>query len=173
MLAARFCSRIQDMVRNGYSIAEITFKKAACIKRICRLLTTGAKIGQVDYLARFPFNNIKKMFRIYKCFCTLQVKTRDGPTGSGVSNIEISECFKELRKKIFLKHLCREAIRKHLIHLDPLGHRFENSSARASLSRHRVPVARLLSGLLKDKPIANDNRNSFLSTIYLHCDEIK
>ena len=56
-------------------------------------------------------------------------ETLDGPTvtggpGSCVSNIEVPVCFKELRKKMDLKHLCREAIRKHLIDLNPHEHLF-------------------------------------------------
>ena len=37
---------------------------------------------------------------------------------------KIPDYFKELRKKMDLKHLCREAIRKHLIYLDPHDHLF-------------------------------------------------
>ena len=36
-----------------------------------------------------------------------------------IEHIEIPEYFQELKENLDLKHLCREAIRKHLIDVDP------------------------------------------------------
>ena len=59
-------------------------------------------------------------------------ETLDGPTvpledpgNGGVTHIEIPKYFKELKEKLDLKHLCREAIRKHLIDVDPHKHLFK------------------------------------------------
>ena len=49
-------------------------------------------------------------------------ETLDGPTVP--VKISIPEYFTELKENLDLKHLCRQAIRKHLIDLDPHGHLF-------------------------------------------------
>ena len=39
-----------------------------------------------------------------------------------IGRVEIPEYFVKLKENLELKHLCREAIRKHLIDLDPHEH---------------------------------------------------
>ena len=60
-------------------------------------------------------------------------ETVDGPTvpteyrfcrNRAVIQTNIPEYFTELKENLDLKHLCREAIRKHLIYLDPHEHLF-------------------------------------------------
>ena len=41
-----------------------------------------------------------------------------------MKHVEIPEYFQELKERLDLKHLCREAIRKHLLDLDPQEHLF-------------------------------------------------
>ena len=59
-------------------------------------------------------------------------ETLDGPTVTvrdrrrfgRLIDIIIPEYFQEIKQNLDLKHLCREAIRKHLIGLDPHEHLF-------------------------------------------------
>ena len=123
MLAARFHSHVQDVVRTECLAAEIE----SVINAICRLLKAGAQIGRQDDLGR---NSLQVSF--HKCQENVQDvqmllyaagETLDGPTdflvSGGVIHISIPQYFKQLKENLDLKHLCREAIRKHLIDVDP------------------------------------------------------
>ena len=102
------------------------------------LLEAGARINRRNYNGNNALgivcshsNPEGENFQLDLCMLLYAVgDTLDGPNvpggpGSSVSITEIPECFKELRKKMDLKHLCREAIRKHLIDVDPHEHLFK------------------------------------------------
>ena len=127
MLAARFCCRLQDMIRTGCSTTEIASEKAGAIERICRLFRAGAQIGRKDHLGRnslqVSLQSHQEEVKDIQMLLFAAGETLDGPIVS-VEHIDIPEYFTELKENLDLKHLCREAIRKHLIHLDPHGHLF-------------------------------------------------
>ena len=107
------------------------------IGRVRLILKAGARINHRDELGRnclefsvtLPLEKEKLkgiQMLLYAAGETLgpTVKGKDMFTGNTVQ-IEIPEYLKELKENLSLKHLCREAIRKHLIDLDPHEHLFE------------------------------------------------
>ena len=126
MVAVQFYPDTQDCYKVGMS---------RCVENICRLLKAGAQIGRRDHLGRnslqlsieedqVKVKNVQKLLHAAG-------ETTDGPTvpvedrrNGNVIHINIPEYFTELKENLDLKHLCREAIRKHLINLDPHEHLF-------------------------------------------------
>ena len=97
-----------------------------CLKAVRMLLEVGAQINRKDCRGRnalitfMPYSNSEDNLNLCMLLYAAGEKL-DDPT---VLKVEIPEYFKELRKKLDLKHLFREAIRKHLIDLDPHEHLF-------------------------------------------------
>ena len=98
------------------------------------LLKNGAQINHRDDKGR---NSLEQSFRkegtkaadlqklLYAAGETLDVPTCHRRDARGnISQHEIPEYFKELKKNFDLKHLCRDVIRKHLIDPDPHEHLF-------------------------------------------------
>ena len=135
MLAARFYFHVQDMIWKGCRKGEVVTRKNECINRICRLFKAGAEIGHVDHLGRnslqVSFQPVQKEVKEIQMLLYAAGETLDGLTVcaddlcyGGVIVTNIPKYFTELKKNLDLKHLCREAIRKHLIDLDPNEHLF-------------------------------------------------
>ena len=135
MLAARFCFHVQDMIWGGHRKGDVVARKNGCINRICRLFKAGAEIGRRDHLGRnslqVSFQPIQKEVKEIQMMLYAAGETLDGPTVNtddiiygGLIVTNIPKYFTELKENLDLKHLCREAIRKHLIDLDPHKHLF-------------------------------------------------
>ena len=136
MLAAKFCFHVRDMIWGGHRKGDVVARKNGCINRICRLLKAGAEIGRRDHLGRnslapaFSVQPVQKEVEEIQMLYAAE-ETLDGPTVNaddviygGVIVANILGYFTELKGNLDLKHLCREAIRKHLIDLDPHKHLF-------------------------------------------------
>ena len=128
MFAARFCGRLQGMIHTEYSATGIASEKAGAIERICRLFKAGAQIGRREHLGRnslqVSFQSRREEVNDIQMLLFAAGETLDSPTVP--VKISIPEYFTELKENLDLKHLCRQAIRKHLIDLD---HRFRESSS--------------------------------------------
>ena len=135
MLAAKFCFHVRDMIWGGHRKGDVVARKNGCINRICRLLKAGAEIGRRDHLGRnsvqVSFQPVQKEVKEIQRLLYAAGETLDGPTVNaddviygGVNVTNIPKYFTELKENVDLKHLCREAIRKHLIDLDPHKHLF-------------------------------------------------
>ena len=131
MRAARSCRYFQMMMNRQESVADIKAEKVRSIRRIGRLLKAGVQINRLDHLGRNTLQfsiegnqrNVKEInMLLYAAGETLDEPTV--PTDSGTVQVNIPDYLKELRENLDLKHLCREAIRKHLIDLDPHEHLF-------------------------------------------------
>ena len=126
MFAARFCGHLQGMIHTGYSATEIASEKAGAIERICRLFKAGAQIGRWDHLERnslqVSFQSRHEEVKEIQMLLYAAGETLDGPTVP--VKISIPEYFTELKENLDLKHPCRQAIRKHLIDVDPYVHLF-------------------------------------------------
>ena len=123
------------MLEASFSVVDIKSASASSFKRICRFLKAGAHIGRMDHLGR---NSLQRSFQLnqkkvqgVQMFLYAAGETLDGPTvpiqdlgNAGVLHIEIPKYFTQLKENLELKHLCREAIRKHLMDLDPHEHLF-------------------------------------------------
>ena len=98
-----------------------------CLKAVRMLLEVGAQINREDCRGRnalitfMQYSNSEDNLNL----CMLLYAAGEKLDDPIVLKVEFPEYFKELRKKLDLKHLCREAIRKHLIDLDPHEHLFE------------------------------------------------
>ena len=134
MRAATSCGHFQVMHHYLMDDEYILAEKIRSVRLIGRLLKAGAEINRIDPLGRNSLQfsiegnqkNVKEIHMLYAAGETL-----DGPTvpvedkrNGGVIHINIPEYFTELKENLNLKHLCREAIRKHLIDLDPHEHLF-------------------------------------------------
>ena len=136
MKAVEGCRRLQDMMLERKSAVTIKAEKVRSIKRIDRLLKAGAQIGLRDHLGRnaieISVTQHQKNVKEIQMLLYAAGETLDGPTvirrdpydSAVMSEVEIPQYFKELKRKRDLKHLCREAIRKHLIDLDSHQHLF-------------------------------------------------
>ena len=120
---------------------QIKNEEAGCIKRVSSLLKAGAEIGRRDYLSRnsleASFQQFQKNVQDFQMLLYAAGETVDRtlvPTDdysnnpilsySRVINIFVPEYFTELKENLDLKHLCREAIRKQLLDLNPHQHLF-------------------------------------------------
>ena len=105
------------------------------IGRVRLILKSGARINHRDELGRncLEFSVTialeKEKLKGIQMLLYAAGETLDGTTIKGkdmftgnIVQIEIPEYLKELKENLSLKHLCREAIRKHLIDLDPHEH---------------------------------------------------
>ena len=136
MRAARACWHLQQMKIFEMTVLQIKNEKVRSIKRICRLLKVGAQIGRRDHMGKnsleYSMEQNQKNVREIQMLLYAAGETLDGPTVTvcdrqrlGVLiDIDIPEYFQEQKENLDLKHLCREAIRKHLIDLDPHQHLF-------------------------------------------------
>ena len=120
---------------NVYSVAEEKTQKRRCVQQICRLLKAGAQIGRINHLGnnslQGSFKQNQKKVYYFQMLLYAAGETLDGPTvprnngnNNGVIHINVPKYFTELKERLDLKHLCREAVRKHLINLDPHEHLF-------------------------------------------------
>ena len=120
--------------RCGYSVAELKTQKR-CVQRTCHLLKAGAQIGRLHHLGnnslQGSFKRNQKRINYMQMLLYAAGETLDGPTfatedysNGNIIHLNIPEYFTELKENLDLKHLYREAIRKHLIHLDPHEHLF-------------------------------------------------
>ena len=120
---------------DGYSVAELKSQKKHCVQRTCRLLKAGAQIGRLCHLGnnslQGSFKQNQKRINDMQILLYAAGEILDGPkfaienyTNDNIIHFNIPEYFTELKEKLDLKHLWREAIRKHLIHLDPHEHLF-------------------------------------------------
>ena len=161
MRAANDCENILVMIRQGryeyQNSEERRFHRVRCLLPVRVLSEAGVQINRKDCNGDNALKNTLK----WACLSSPSVEadnyqmnlymllfaageTLDGPTTPKlqqyytVRHFVIPEYFKELKENLALKHLCREAIRKHLIDLD----RHEN------LFR-RIPQLRLPSILEK------------------------
>ena len=116
--------------RDGYSVAELKSQKKRCVQRTCHLLKSGAQIGRLSHIGNNSLQGSlrqnQKRINDMQMLLYAAGETLDGPTfatedysNGNIIHLNIPEYFTELKEKLDLKHLCREAIRKHLIHLDP------------------------------------------------------
>ena len=115
----------------------LSFSSRVTVNNVCILLGAGAKINV------FNDNNVNTLRRIIaeikprvlsKDVCMLLFaagETIDGTTiersdyyGNGKVQVPIPEFLLHQDLRFCLKHLCREAIRKHLTNLDPHTHLF-------------------------------------------------
>ena len=123
------------MLEASFSVVDIKSASASSFQRICRFLKAGAKIGLLDHLNRNSlqrsFQPNQKKVQGVQVFLYAAGETLGGPTvptedlrNDSVIHMEIPKYFKQLKENLHLKHLCREAIRKHLIDLDPHEHLF-------------------------------------------------
>ena len=131
MTATKFCFIVHNMVCRGCPTTEIESETVRCIDRICCLLKNGAQIGRRDHLGRdslqVTFQPNPKGTKDIQMLLFAAGETPGGPTvltGDGRIT-DIPKFFTELTENLDLKHLCREAIRKHLIVVDPHQHLFE------------------------------------------------
>ena len=130
MIAAMMSSRQLDC--DGNSRKQIISFEKTYIDIFYNILRGGARVNNRDEMGRNALQIAISSYRTHyhkkDLFLMLYVpgETLDGPTitTGGAVNIKIPECIKELQKNLDLKHLCREAIRKHLIDLDPHQHLF-------------------------------------------------
>ena len=106
-------------------------------EKISFLLYTGAQIGHLDDKGRNalhlsidgnPQCNIRDLQMIlYAAGETIQgptVTIRNGNRFSSPIQVKLPEHLQELKENLDLKNLCREAIKKHLLNLDPHTHLF-------------------------------------------------
>ena len=119
----------------GYHDTErMHLDKVRCLEPVRMLLETGAQINRKDcreenaLTAALLLSNSEDHLHLFMLLYAAG-EAPDSPTVHGgqesdFSNIEIPKCFKDLEKNMDLKHLCREAIRKHLIDMDPHEHLF-------------------------------------------------
>ena len=135
---------VNAMTSDTYSDGELktALHRAAGVRGIGRvqlLLKAGARINIRDCLGRnclqisiaWERQEILIVRNIHMLLYAAG-EILDGPTvirrdpydSAVMSEVEIPQYFKELKRKRDLKHLCREAIRKHLINLDPHEHLF-------------------------------------------------
>ena len=123
------------MLEASFSVVDIKSASASSFQRICRFLSAGAKIGLLDHLSRNSlqrsFQPNQKKVQGVQMFLYAAGETLGGPSvpiedlrNDSVIHIDIPKYFKQLKENLDLKHLCREAIRKHLIDLDPHEHLF-------------------------------------------------
>ena len=121
--------------RDGYSVAEVKSQKKRCVQRTCHLLKAGAQIGRLSHLGnnslQGSFKQNQKRINDMHMLLYAAGETLDGPTfatedynNGNIIHLNIPEYFTKLKENLDLKHLCRQAIRKHLIHLDPHEHLF-------------------------------------------------
>ena len=130
MIAAMLSSRKLDCHINRMN-KILRFKKRY-IEIFCGLLRGGAHINYKDRSGKnaleiaissyFSQNHKKKFFMLLYT----AGETLDGATtaADGISKITIPKFIEELKDNIDLKHLCREAIRKHLIDVNPYENLF-------------------------------------------------
>ena len=135
---------VNAMTSDTYSDGKLktALHRAAGVRGIGRvrlLLKAGARIDIRDRLGR----NCPQIYVAWERQEIMIVRnihmllyaageTLDGPTvtmrnpydSAIMTEVEIPEYFKELKRKRDLKHQCRETIRKHLVDLDPHEHLF-------------------------------------------------
>ena len=116
--------------------SELTDSEIHMIERLLRLLKAGAQIGHFDNkgrnalhlsITREPEGNLKELQMIlYAAGETIEgsTVTFEDNNNSGEIQVELPEHLLELKENLDLKNLCREAIRKYLLHLDPHTHLF-------------------------------------------------
>ena len=116
-------------------MVAIKTEKVRSIRRIIHLLKAGSEINRLDHLGRnslqFSMEDNQRNVKDIHMLLYAAGETLDGPTvptddftNGGIMHISIPEYLQELRENLDLKHLCREAIRKHLIDVDPHRHLF-------------------------------------------------
>ena len=127
-----------EYFRAGRLPSQCDNRRVSCIERICRLLKAGAEVGHFDDHANSnalhlsidgnPEYNFKQVQMIlYAAGETLErptVTSKYLRKKKASMKIALPEHFKKLKENLDLKHLCREAIRKHLLNLDPHTHLF-------------------------------------------------
>ena len=135
LLISRCCAGPQwRLLQDDSDSTEFEAFKTHLFKQICILFEAGAEIGRRDRLGRNSLaisihQNQKEVKNIHMLLYAAG-ETLDGPAvlvedySTGVNHVEIPVYFKQLKENLTLKHLCREAIRKHLIDLDPHEHLF-------------------------------------------------
>ena len=117
------------------SVAELNTQKRRCVRQICGLLKAGAQIGRLNHHGnnslQGSFKQNQKKVYYFQMLLYAAGEALDGPTVVVYNfirrryvHINIPKYFTELKENLDLKHLCREAIRKHLIDLDPHEHLF-------------------------------------------------
>ena len=131
MIAAMLSSRKLDCHINRRINKILRFKKRY-IEIFCGLLRGGAHINYKDRSGKnaleiaissyFSQNHKKKLFMLLYA----AGETLDGATtaADGISKITIPKFIEDLKDNLDLKHLCREAIRKHLIDVNPYENLF-------------------------------------------------
>ena len=131
MIAAMLSSRKLDCYINRRINKILRFKKRY-IEIFCGLLRGGAHINYKDGSGKnaleiaissyFSQNHKKKLFMLLYA----AGETLDGATtaADGTSKITIPKFIEEMKDNLDLKHLCREAIRKHLIDVNPYENLF-------------------------------------------------
>ena len=131
LLIAKCCSGPQwRLLQDDSNSTEFETFRTHLFERICILFKAGAQTRRRDLLGRNSLEisihrNQKEVKDIHMLLYTAG-ETLEGPavTKGGAVNIEIPECIKAIKESLDLKHLCREAIRKHLIGLDPYENLF-------------------------------------------------
>ena len=137
----RYCGDLRLWHRDGKFRPELRDQLDTRLKFICQFLTKGVEINRLDFMgrnslhiciaesvnfsvARPQVNNLELW--LYAAGETLHCSTvpKRYVETDVVEDVEIPEYFQELKERLDLKHLCREAIRKHLIDLDPHEHLF-------------------------------------------------
>ena len=114
-----------------YKSALFRATVACDIASVRLLLKAGARINERDYLARnsleYGITRKQKIAKDLHLLLYAAGETLEGPTvPTNVARmyVNIPKYFTELKENLDLKHLCRAAIRKHLIDLDPHEHLF-------------------------------------------------
>ena len=119
---------------HGYDNTDrIDVEKAKCLEPVRLLLEAGARINNRDYQTRnaldtafdySPSQPDKYHSDLQMLLYAAGEKLEDQTVSQQDWRTDIPDFFRELRENLDLKHLCRETIRKHLIHVDPHTHLF-------------------------------------------------
>ena len=115
--AATFCENLDAMDYFGCS-------------RI--LLRFGSKINIKNRQSENALEHFLTFHRAKSGRDICQLLFAAGETLDGIPDEKIPDCLKFDDVKLELKHICREAIRKHLLSLDPHTHLFGRTKARIS-----------------------------------------
>ena len=126
LTAAEHCSLFLVKMKHGSyeyrNTKRMHLDKVRCPEPVRMLLEARAQINRKDCRGENALTAAMLLSSSADHLNLFMLLYAAGETLDGLT--EIPKCFKELQKNLDLKHLCREAIRKHLIDLDPHEHLF-------------------------------------------------